>query len=281
MLILRQKMRAKPDKSDELMAALAEIIAGARATPGVISLDIASVMLEPDSFIATAVYEDAAAPERQVTSRGAQGDGDAADSLAAPSTNDLRRVARPGARLLAAADFDATHPVRGEAPCAKLQSARSPDRLRRGILNLNAESVARRPVRRRRDALLAPGLDELIVCVWTSATAPTSRSASTPPGTRRTTTPTHTPTSQRRAATAAEEAVTGTSRADSGRRPPRWIPAPTWPVRHLDFPSFHGPTPHTSLSGTLIIGELQVPRGWSWEEFVPCRARRSPATSIA
>ena len=65
MLILRQKMRAKPDKSDELMAALAEIIAPARATDGVISLDIARVLLEPDSFIATAVYDDAAALELQ------------------------------------------------------------------------------------------------------------------------------------------------------------------------------------------------------------------------
>jgi quinol monooxygenase YgiN len=65
MLILRQKMVAKPDKSDELMAALAEIITPARATEGVISLDIAHVLLEPDSFIATAVYEDHAALERQ------------------------------------------------------------------------------------------------------------------------------------------------------------------------------------------------------------------------
>ena len=65
MLILRQKMRAKPDKSDELMAALAAIITPARATDGVISLDIARVLLEPDSFIATVVYEDAAALERQ------------------------------------------------------------------------------------------------------------------------------------------------------------------------------------------------------------------------
>src|SRR6185369_14517362 len=65
MLILRQKMRAKPDKSDELMAALAEIITPARATEGVISLDIARVLHEPDSFIATVVYEDAAALERQ------------------------------------------------------------------------------------------------------------------------------------------------------------------------------------------------------------------------
>ena len=65
MIILRQKMRAKPDKSNELMSALAEIIAPARATDGVISLDIARVLLEPDSFIATAVYEDGAALERQ------------------------------------------------------------------------------------------------------------------------------------------------------------------------------------------------------------------------
>ena len=42
MLILRQKMRAKPDKSDELMAALAEIIAPARATEGVIKIGRAS-----------------------------------------------------------------------------------------------------------------------------------------------------------------------------------------------------------------------------------------------
>ena len=65
MLILRQKMRAKPNKSDELMSALAEIIEPARATKGVISLDIARVLNETDAFIATVVYEDAAALERQ------------------------------------------------------------------------------------------------------------------------------------------------------------------------------------------------------------------------
>ena len=65
MIILRQKMRAKPDKSNELMSALAEIIAPARATKGVINFDIARDLLEPDSFIATAIYEDGAALERQ------------------------------------------------------------------------------------------------------------------------------------------------------------------------------------------------------------------------
>ena len=65
MLILRQKMVAKPDKSDELMAALSEIIPPARATEGVINFDIARVLLDPDAFIATAVYEDGPALERQ------------------------------------------------------------------------------------------------------------------------------------------------------------------------------------------------------------------------
>ena len=65
MIILRFKIRSKPDKSDELMAALAEIITPARATEGVINFDIARVLLDPDAFIATAIYEDGAALERQ------------------------------------------------------------------------------------------------------------------------------------------------------------------------------------------------------------------------
>jgi quinol monooxygenase YgiN len=65
MVILRFKIRSKPDKSDELMAALAEIITPARATDGVIKFDIARDLHDPDSFIATAVYEDGAALERQ------------------------------------------------------------------------------------------------------------------------------------------------------------------------------------------------------------------------
>ena len=65
MVILRFKIRSQPDKRDELMAALSEIITPARATEGVINFDIASVLLEPDSFIATGIYEDGAALERQ------------------------------------------------------------------------------------------------------------------------------------------------------------------------------------------------------------------------
>lgn len=65
MVILRQKMRCKHDKNDEVTTALAAIIEPARATPGVIHLDIARDLLDNDSFIATAVYEDGAALERQ------------------------------------------------------------------------------------------------------------------------------------------------------------------------------------------------------------------------
>src|SRR5882762_351081 len=65
MVIHRFKIHSKPDRSDELMAALAEIITPARATEGVVEFDIARVLSDPDSFIATAIYEDGAALERQ------------------------------------------------------------------------------------------------------------------------------------------------------------------------------------------------------------------------
>ena len=119
MLILRQKMVAKTDKSDELMAALAEIITPARATEGVISLDIARVLLEPDSFVATAVYEDAAALERQ-ESRPEVHKVMAMlpESLAAPLERTIFDASLdPGARLIQRPlDIDATAPnITGEA----------------------------------------------------------------------------------------------------------------------------------------------------------------------
>src|SRR4030095_14894962 len=65
MIILRQQMRSKPERTDDVLAALGAIIPGARATQGVISLDIARDLLDPDSFVATGIYEDAAALQRQ------------------------------------------------------------------------------------------------------------------------------------------------------------------------------------------------------------------------
>ena len=65
MIILHQRMRAKPDRCDEVVAAL-DAIVGARATEGVFKLDIARDLLDPGLFIATGVYENGAALERQV-----------------------------------------------------------------------------------------------------------------------------------------------------------------------------------------------------------------------
>ena len=65
MVILRQQMRSKPERTDDVLAALAAIIPDARATQGVISLDIARDLLDPDSFVATGIYEDGAALQRQ------------------------------------------------------------------------------------------------------------------------------------------------------------------------------------------------------------------------
>jgi quinol monooxygenase YgiN len=65
MVILRFKVQSKREKSDELLAVLAEIIPAARATEGVVNFDIARTLDDPDTFIATAVYDDGAALERQ------------------------------------------------------------------------------------------------------------------------------------------------------------------------------------------------------------------------
>ena len=65
MIVLRFKLQCQPDKADEVMAALSEVIVPARATTGVVSFDIARDLTDPNTFIATEVFEDEAARERQ------------------------------------------------------------------------------------------------------------------------------------------------------------------------------------------------------------------------
>src|SRR5260370_42256818 len=65
MIILRQQMHSKSERTDDVLAALAAIIPGARATQGVVKLDIARDLLDPDAFVATGIYEDGAALTRQ------------------------------------------------------------------------------------------------------------------------------------------------------------------------------------------------------------------------
>lgn len=65
MVVVRFKVRSQPDKSEQVLAALRDVVAPSRALPGTISFDIGRDVTDADSFIATEVFEDQAALERQ------------------------------------------------------------------------------------------------------------------------------------------------------------------------------------------------------------------------
>src|ERR1700716_2034554 len=65
MIVLRFRVVCQPDKTDQMMVALREVIAPSRAVEGVVSLDIARDLTDPNAFIATEVFQDEAARERQ------------------------------------------------------------------------------------------------------------------------------------------------------------------------------------------------------------------------
>jgi quinol monooxygenase YgiN len=56
MIVLRFKVQCQPHKTEQVMAALTEVIAPSRAVTGVISFDIARDLANPNSFIATEVF---------------------------------------------------------------------------------------------------------------------------------------------------------------------------------------------------------------------------------
>jgi len=64
-IVLHFKVKAAPDTAAELKAALAAVVEGARAIPGVVSFDIAEDLTDPNTFIATEVFEDQSARDRQ------------------------------------------------------------------------------------------------------------------------------------------------------------------------------------------------------------------------
>lgn len=65
MIVIRMKVKAQSAKRDELAAAFHDVIAPSRAVAGVRSFDIARDLLDPDSFVATEVFEDEDARNRQ------------------------------------------------------------------------------------------------------------------------------------------------------------------------------------------------------------------------
>ena len=65
MIVVRFKVRCRPETTEQVMAAFREVIPPSRSVAGVISFDIARDLDDPDAFIATEVFEDRAALDRQ------------------------------------------------------------------------------------------------------------------------------------------------------------------------------------------------------------------------
>jgi quinol monooxygenase YgiN len=65
MVVVVFKVRSQPDRSEEVSAALRDVVVPSRALEGTISFDIGRDITDPDSFVATEVFTDQAALERQ------------------------------------------------------------------------------------------------------------------------------------------------------------------------------------------------------------------------
>ncbi|GAC1434479.1 MAG: hypothetical protein NVSMB51_01750 [Solirubrobacteraceae bacterium] len=64
-IVVRFKIRCQPDRASELADAMAEVAGAARDLPGVLHFDVARDLLDSDALIATEVFEDHAAMERE------------------------------------------------------------------------------------------------------------------------------------------------------------------------------------------------------------------------
>ena len=65
MIVVRFKVNCKPEKSEELRVAFEAVVAPSRAVEGVLHFDIARDVTDPNSFIATEVFAERGALERQ------------------------------------------------------------------------------------------------------------------------------------------------------------------------------------------------------------------------
>jgi quinol monooxygenase YgiN len=65
MIVVRFKVQCKPEKIEQAMAAFKEVITPSRAVEGVVNFDIARDLHDPQSIIATEVFVDRAALDRQ------------------------------------------------------------------------------------------------------------------------------------------------------------------------------------------------------------------------
>lgn len=64
-LIVRFKVECQPERAEEMAAAMADVARAGRALPGVVHFDIARDLTNANAFIATEVFEDRAALDRE------------------------------------------------------------------------------------------------------------------------------------------------------------------------------------------------------------------------
>ena len=65
MIVVRFKVKCHPDKTKTAAAAFRDVIAASRLVKGVVSFDIGQDLADQNCFIATEVFEDRAALDRQ------------------------------------------------------------------------------------------------------------------------------------------------------------------------------------------------------------------------
>jgi quinol monooxygenase YgiN len=65
MIVVRFKVHSKPEESERLVAALRDVIVPSRQLEGCLEFDIARCLDDPNAFVATEVFEDRAALDRQ------------------------------------------------------------------------------------------------------------------------------------------------------------------------------------------------------------------------
>jgi quinol monooxygenase YgiN len=64
-IVVRFKVQCQPDKTAKLAAAMKDVVDAARELPGVIHFDIGRDLTNADALIATEVFENRAAMERE------------------------------------------------------------------------------------------------------------------------------------------------------------------------------------------------------------------------
>lgn len=69
MIVGRFRIQCRPDRSDEVAAAIAAVEAPSRELPGVVHFDVARSLTDPNTFVAIEVFEDRQALDRQNAQR--------------------------------------------------------------------------------------------------------------------------------------------------------------------------------------------------------------------